>query len=133
MAVDKYGLTPKQKKFCDEYLKTGNLQKSAIAAGYSPKTASVMAAENIKKPRIAEYLKTRTEKADKKQIADLTEILTFLTDVVRDDTASKTDRLKAADMRLKSLGAYLERMQADVNATTTINVSLDENGGDTDA
>ena len=32
-------MNPKQKKFCDEYIKSGNAKQSAIKAGYSPKTA----------------------------------------------------------------------------------------------
>ena len=32
-------LTPKQKKFCDEYLKLGNATQAAKNAGYSEKTA----------------------------------------------------------------------------------------------
>ena len=33
------GLTPKQKRFVDEYLVDGNATQAAIRAGYSPKTA----------------------------------------------------------------------------------------------
>ena len=32
-------LTPKQKKFCDKYLKLGNATQAAKNAGYSEKTA----------------------------------------------------------------------------------------------
>lgn len=33
-------MTPRQRKFCDEYLISGNATDAAIKAGYSPKTAN---------------------------------------------------------------------------------------------
>lgn len=47
------GLNDRQKAFCYEYLKCGcNGTKAAIAAGYSKKTATVAAHENLTKPHI---------------------------------------------------------------------------------
>ena len=45
-------LTLKQKKFADEYIISGNATQSAIKAGYSKKTAGVIAVENLEKPNI---------------------------------------------------------------------------------
>ena len=45
-------LTPKQKKFCDEYLKLGNATQAAKNAGYSEKTAYRTGADNLKVPHI---------------------------------------------------------------------------------
>jgi len=50
------GLLPKQSAFISEYLITGNATKAALAAGYSPKTAYKIGAENLKKPQIASIL-----------------------------------------------------------------------------
>lgn len=122
-------LTPKQKKFCDEYLKCGNATQAAIKAGYSPKTAKAIGAENLTKPYIKSYIEKRNAQVDKKQIADLEDILRFLTSIIEDEDANKSDRLKAADMRLKTLGAYLDRVQT--TGETTIHISVD--GGDADA
>lgn len=46
-------LTPKQQRFVDEYLTNLNGTQAAIRAGYSPKTAHVIASENLRKPQIA--------------------------------------------------------------------------------
>ena len=46
------GLTPKQARFVDEYLKDLNATQAAIRAGYSVKTAGQVGNENIKKPQI---------------------------------------------------------------------------------
>lgn len=49
-------LTPKQKAFCEEYLKDLNATQSAIRAGYSSKTANRIATENLSKLVIQEYI-----------------------------------------------------------------------------
>lgn len=76
-------LTPKQKKFADEYIKTGNATQSAIEAGYSKKTARSVGSENLTKPDISEYIAKRLEKIDKENIAEQKEILEFMTRVMR--------------------------------------------------
>lgn len=50
-------LTGKQEKFCYEYVLHLNASKAALNAGYSPKTAPFIGAENLKKPQIAERIK----------------------------------------------------------------------------
>lgn len=46
-------LTPKQQRFVEEYLTDLNATQAAIRAGYSEKTANVIASENLAKPNIA--------------------------------------------------------------------------------
>lgn len=79
-------LTDKQKKFCIEYVKTGNATESAIKAGYSKKTAKEVGYENLTKPHLKEYIaklmKPKQEK-EKKDIAELEEVLAFFTSVMR--------------------------------------------------
>lgn len=52
-------LTEKQRRFCEEYLIDLNATQAAIRAGYSEDTAGQIGWENLKKPEIQEYLKTR--------------------------------------------------------------------------
>lgn len=54
-------LTDKQKRFCEEYLKDFNGTRAAIASGYSENTATVIAAENLTKPNIKEYLNEKLD------------------------------------------------------------------------
>lgn len=103
-------LTKKQKRFCEEYIKTANASASAIAAGYSEKTAGAIGSENLKKPEISAYIKVRLEEQDKKIVADANEILEFYTSVMRGEVkdqfgldSSLSDRLKAADSLAKRL------------------------------
>lgn len=72
-------LTIKQKKFADEYIKSGNATQSAINAGYSKKTARVTGAENLTKPNIKAYVDERMKKLEEEAIADQKEILKGLT------------------------------------------------------
>ena len=50
------GLTPKQKKFCEEYIWDFNASRAARAAGYSEDTAGQIGFENLKKPEIQAYI-----------------------------------------------------------------------------
>lgn len=101
-------LTPKQKKFCDEYLKLGNAIQAAKNAGYSEKTAYRTGADNLKVPHILDYINARQEQIASKDIADIEEIMKYLTDVMRgkikdqfDLDASLSERTKAAQELLK--------------------------------
>ena len=59
-------LTPKQQRFCDEYLIDLNGTKAAIRSGYSQKTAGQIAEENLKKPEIVEYLNEKRQALQEK-------------------------------------------------------------------
>ena len=50
-------LTQKQETFCQRYFETGHAGESARFANYSPKTAYVIAAENLLKPKIQNRLR----------------------------------------------------------------------------
>lgn len=76
-------MTPKQKKFCDEYIKSGNAKQSAIKAGYSPKTAYSIGNENLNKPELKAYIEKRLKRLESKKIAGAREVLEYLTSVMR--------------------------------------------------
>ena len=81
--VDLAGLTEKQRRFCDEYLIDLNATQAAIRAGYSPKTAATIAAENLTKPKVAENIKKRMDEKEDALIAKQDEVLKYLTAVMR--------------------------------------------------
>lgn len=105
-------MTPKQKKFCEYYLQSGNAADAARKAGYSEKTANKIASENLTKPDIAQYIAERMGNQDKKLIADTDEVLRFYSSVMRGEVkdqfgldASLADRLKAGDSLMKRYSA----------------------------
>lgn len=58
---DEEGLTPKQRIFVLEYLRTFNATQAAIAAGYSKRTAYAIGWENLRKPEIQAAIKQYKE------------------------------------------------------------------------
>lgn len=55
-AEEKKGLTPKQERFCQEYVVDFNATQAAIRAGYSKKTAKSIGQENLTKPDLREFV-----------------------------------------------------------------------------
>ena len=76
-------LNPMQKAFCDEYLKCGNKAKAAREAGYSAKTASATAVRLLKNVKIQKYIAERQKQIEDARIADVAEVMRFLTSVMR--------------------------------------------------
>lgn len=132
-------LTIKQKKFADEYIKTGNATQSAINAGYSEKTARKIGSENLTKPDIKAYIDERMKELEEEAIADQTEVLKFLTRIMRDEEkeevlvnvgnfeqevqevkVSAKDRIKAAELLGKRYGSWTDKV--DINSTEGIKI-----------
>lgn len=133
-------LTIKQKKFADEYIKTGNAYQSALNAGYSEnyaKNATKFLLEN--NGQISSYIEERMKKLESKTIANQTEILQFLTRIVRGEEKeevlvnvgnfeqekqeikiSAKDRIKAAELLGKRYGSWIEKQEVDINLPTFI-------------
>lgn len=76
-------LTTKQRKFCNEYIKSGNAKDAATKAGYSPKTAYSIGNENLSKPELKAYIEKRLKQLESKKIAGAREVLEYLSSVVR--------------------------------------------------
>lgn len=121
-------LTPKQKRFCEEYLKSGNATEAAKKAGYKEKAAHSMGAENLRKPAISAYIKRRMDEQEAARVADANEVLRFYSSVMRGEVkdqfgidASLSDRLKAADSLAKRLAAA----EIKLNAEDVVRVIID--------
>lgn len=144
-------LTAKQQRFCDEYLISLNASEAAIKAGYSKKTAGVIATENLQKPNIKAYIKQRMDEKEKELIADQDEVLKYLTSVLRGESQSEEivvegigdgcseartmqkapsekDRLKAAELLGKRYGLYTDRVETEVDME--LNITVDYGGED---
>lgn len=122
-------MTARQRKFCDEYLISGNATDAAIKAGYSPKTAKQTGSENLAKPDLRAYIDEQLEKLHSAKIADAEEVMKYLTSVMRgehteqvlklagdgfqtitDIDVSAKDRLKAAELVGKRYGLFTEKV-----------------------
>lgn len=97
--ADTSKLTPKQKRFCHEYVIDLNGTQAAIRSGYSPRTANEQAARLLAKVSVDEYIKElKRQKAKNVDITAervLQEIAAIafakLTDVVSFDANGKVD------------------------------------------
>lgn len=97
-------LTPKQQRFCEEYLVDLNGTQAAIRAGYSPDTATAIASENLTKLEVSEYLtRLRSERSAATKI-DAAWLLKRLADEAVADIAD----LYTADGALKSVHEWPE-------------------------
>ena len=122
-------MTPRQQKFCDEYLISGNATDAAIKAGYSRKTAKQTGSENLSKPDLRAYIDEQLAKIHSAKIADAEEVMKYLTSVMRgehteqvlklvgegvqtvtDIDVSAKERLKAAELIGKRYGMFTEKV-----------------------
>ena len=87
MAVGSNGLSHKQERFIQEYLIDLNATQAAMRAGYSAKTAHRIGAENMQKPAIRERIEEILAEIQSKKIAEVTEVMEYLTAVMRREKA----------------------------------------------
>lgn len=126
-------MTPRQRKFCDEYLISGNGTDAAIKAGYSPKTAKQIATENLSKPDLRAYIDAKLEEISSAKTANAKEVMEYLTSVMRGESTSEIvvvegvgdgcseartmnkapdekERLKAAELIGKRYGLFTDKV-----------------------
>lgn len=76
-------LTPKQQKFADEYIKTGNAMQSAITAGYSKAYAKARSSEMLENVGIKSYIAECMERIASNRVMSYTEAVELLTSIAR--------------------------------------------------
>lgn len=82
-------LTEKQKLFCENYLMTMNAVDAYLAVYKNCKSrdnASKHASRLLALPHIREYVDTCLEKAHSNKVADIQEVMEYLTSVMRGET-----------------------------------------------
>lgn len=132
-------MTLKQQRFADEYIITGNATQAAIKAGYSKKTAKVIANENLTKPYIKKYIDERLAQLESEKIASQQEVLSYLSSVMRGEMTEQTlrsvgesgqviaeidvgakDRIKAAELLGKRYKLWTDKQEVTSNNVTEI-------------
>ena len=123
-------LTAKQRAWIDYYKQGKTATEAARLAGYKPDNAKVIGAQNLTK--LNQYISDRDELLDRARVADMAEINAFWSDTMRDDTADIKDRLKASELRARSIGAFVERREIVGAQTITVKLLDDDDMTDTD-
>ena len=78
-------LTPKQKRFVDEYLIDLNATQAAIRAGYAEKNARVIAAQNLTKLNVQEEIEKRMNDREKRTEITQDKVLREFAHIAFDD------------------------------------------------
>lgn len=108
-------LTEKQRAWIDYYKQGHSAAEAARLAGYRGNNHDVIGAQNLAK--LSKFITDRDAVLDASRIADMEEINAFWTDTMRDEAAERRDRLKASELRARSLGAFIDRQEITVQAT----------------
>lgn len=118
-------LNKKQMDFVLEYLKTNNITKSAIKAGYSKKTAAVQGSRLLTNVKIASYVEAVNERMESDKIADIQEVMEYFTAVMRGEKKDQfdldptlSDRTKAAS----ELAKRLDIREKTINVNGVVNI-----------
>ena len=147
-------LTAKQRKFCDEYIKSGNATEAYFKAGYQIKSneaARANASRMLTKANIKEYIETRLKQLESKKLAGAREVLEYLTSVMRGEQTesvatakgiydnvpvSAKDRISAAKELLKRYPtdpltkAQLRKANAEARVAEARAKAMEDNGAD---
>lgn len=128
-------MTPKQQKFADEYIISGNATQAVLKAGYETKNPNRIASQNLSKKEIKDYIDENLAKLHNSKIADATEVMEYLSAVMRGvetetvATAkglfggvevSAKDRIKAAELIGKRHSLFTDKVEQ-----TNTNIEID--------
>ena len=126
-------LNQKQIRFVQEYMKTNNITHSAIDAGYSPKTAHVQGSRLLSNVKVSAYINAIKERLEYDKIADIQEVMDYLTYVMRgekkdqfDLDASLSDRTRAAGELAKRLDVRAKTVNVDCAVTIIDDIPEEE-------
>ena len=124
MPLDKHGLTPKQRKFCDLYVKTGNGAQAARDSGYSENSDRVIAAQNLSKLNVRKYVDMKMEEAVKKVGVGRDWRLEMLKKGIELNFQGKADKEGCVDLKgLRGLINEMNKMTGD-HAPVTSNLNV---------
>lgn len=138
--MNTHGLSLKQKKFADEYIISGNKCEAAILAGYSEKYAKAQSHKLLENVGIKKYIDERLAEIDSEKIANQTEILQYLSSVMRGEQTEQTlkscgsewgqeitdievgakDRIKAAELLGKRYSMWTDKQDVNITIPTFI-------------
>lgn len=113
-------LTPKQQAFVSEYIIDQNATRAAIAAGYSPKTATVMGYENLSKPYLKNIIEHALEERCKNNGITADFVLNGIKAIALKAEIKESDTLKAFELLGKHLKLFTEKIEEKSDTTLTI-------------
>lgn len=132
-------LNKRQIDFIQEYMKTNNITQSATKAGYSPKTAAVQGCNLLKNVKVRNYIDAINERLESEKIADIQEVMEYLTAVMRGEAKDQFDMDVSIQDRTRAAGELARRLDVkarNINIEGAVNIidnipkEVDENEED---
>jgi phage terminase small subunit len=109
--MPKYGLTEKQRRFCEEYLVDLNATQAATRAGYSPKTAYRIGHELLQKTSVQECVRGLRAEQSKRTCITADDVVNELKNVAfAQAEILGRDKVKALELLGKHLGMFTDRV-----------------------
>ena len=127
-------LNQRQIRFVQNYMKTNNITHSAIDAGYSPKTAHVQGCNLLKNTKVSAYINAINERLESDKIADIEEVMQYLTSVMRGEKKDQFDLDPSLSERTKAAGELAKRLDVrarNLNIECAVNI-IDDIPDDTE-
>lgn len=114
--------------FCEYFVASGNATQSAIKAGYSENYARDRIHSLMKSVGVSRYIEELQKKIQSSRIMSAVERQEWLTELIKNQKAKDTDKLKAVDILNKMEGEYLEKVQVtgEINSNPFNNLTLEE-------
>ena len=133
-------LTPKEKAFCREYIKSGSGMRAVYKAGYkcsNDNSASTRANELLRKPTIRAEIDQLQQKREDRAIATAQDVMEYFTKVMNGEIkdqfgleAPLSERTKAASELAKRTIDIDNRIKGITEVDNTIHIKLDWNKGE---
>ena len=126
-------MTPKQQAFVNEYLIDLNATQAAIRAGYSTKTAEVIANQLLNKTLVrAAINKAQMQRADKTELNAewvLNRLQLIADTCMKEDERGRIDSAganKATELIGKHLAMFTDKVQTEISGTLQTGLTLEE-------
>ena len=121
-------LTPKQELFVQNIIQ-GMSQADAYRSAYSSKNMSdktihEAASRLMADSKISARVEELRRQLAKETIMSAQKRMEWLTGVIQSENESTTDKLRAIDLMNKMSGEYVQKIAAEVQTETTINIEL---------
>ena len=137
MEKEPNGLTPRQERFCQEYLIDLNATQAAVRAGYSAKTANEQGCRLLAHVSVKAHIAKLQQTAAKRNEVTVDTVVGMLLDSYSDAKAANQHgpAVRAAELLGKGFGMFIDRHLVDeVSQLSTeqlaVKVAKDYGGGD---
>ena len=104
-------LTLKRQSFAREFAISGNGTQSAVAAGYSERSAHVTASRLLRVANVAAAIEAERGRLRERSDLRTDDVIRGLRQIAEDDSAKNSDRIRAYELLGKHLRLFVDRVE----------------------